>query len=89
MEFAIVVHAEVRGPHVLHLRFRDGTEGDVDFSQRLRFEGVFAPLRDPVEFARVRVDPELHTITWPSGADVDPDVLKAWAEGRELPRELE
>jgi Protein of unknown function (DUF2442) len=39
------------------------------------FQGVFAPLRDPEYFARVRVDPELGTISWPSGADWDPLVL--------------
>jgi hypothetical protein len=36
---------------------------------------VGEPLRDPDFFRLVRVDPELHTITWPNGFDLDPDVL--------------
>jgi hypothetical protein len=59
----------------LHLRFEDGVEGIVDLASALRFQGVFAPLRDPNYFAHVRVDPELGSVTWPNGADLDPDVL--------------
>jgi Protein of unknown function (DUF2442) len=33
------------------------------------------PLRDPAYFRQVRVDPELRTIVWPNGFDLDPDVL--------------
>jgi len=33
------------------------------------------PLRDPGYFRRVQVDPELRTIVWPNGFDLDPDVL--------------
>jgi hypothetical protein len=29
----------------------------------------------PAYFARVRVDPELGSVSWPNGADLDPDVL--------------
>jgi hypothetical protein len=36
---------------------------------------VFEPLRDPAQFAGVYVDPETRTIAWPTGADIDPDVL--------------
>jgi hypothetical protein len=36
---------------------------------------VFDPLRDPAWFAQVRVDPELGTVVWPNGADLDADVL--------------
>jgi hypothetical protein len=36
--------------------------------------GVFESLRDPEHFAQVRLDPEIGTITWPSGADLAPEV---------------
>jgi hypothetical protein len=37
---------------------------------------VFEPVRtDPAFFRSVRVDPELGTIVWPNGADIDPDIL--------------
>jgi hypothetical protein len=70
--------------HVLYVRFEDGVQGEVDFAKRLRFEGVFAPLRDLEEFAQVQVHPELRTLVWPSGADVDPDVLYAEMSGTPL-----
>jgi hypothetical protein len=33
------------------------------------------PLKDPAYFSQVKVDPELGTVSWPNGADLDPDVL--------------
>jgi len=59
----------------LKLRFEDGVEGVVDVAQCVAFSGVFAPLRDPAQFAAVRVNSELGTVCWPGGADLDPDVL--------------
>jgi Protein of unknown function (DUF2442) len=51
--------------------------GDIDLTAK--FEGlvgpIFEPLRDLAEFAKVRIDPDLATITWPNGADLAPDVL--------------
>jgi Protein of unknown function (DUF2442) len=72
----------------LKLRFEDGAEGIVDVSKCVNFTGVFEPLRDPNEFDRVRVDPELGTVCWPCGADLDPDVLYALVTRAPVP-ELE
>ena len=60
---------EVRplGGYRLHLRFEDGVEGDVDLGGVIEFKGIFAPLRDEKEFAKVRVHSELGTIVWPDG----------------------
>ncbi|MEI8254737.1 MAG: DUF2442 domain-containing protein [Deltaproteobacteria bacterium] len=71
----------------LHLRFDDGVEGDVDVAAEIPFAGVFAPLTDPEFFVRVRVDPEIGTIVWPNGADLDPEVLCARITGNALPKE--
>ena len=65
----------------LHLRFEDGAEGVVDLATQISFRGVFAPLQDPTYFRQVRVDSELGTVTWPNGADLDPDVLYAAVTG--------
>jgi len=58
----------------LHLCFADGTEGDVDLARELDGE-VFLPLRDPAFFRRFCLDPELHTVVWPNGADLAPEFL--------------
>lgn len=70
-----LVAVEVTGSHSLRIRFADGLEGELDVSKLVPFHGVFAPLRDPAEFRKARLDPELGTVVWPSGADLDPDVL--------------
>ncbi len=77
-----IVAARALGHYRLHLWFEDGIEGMVDLAPHLSFQGVFAPLRDPDYFAQVRVDPELGTIVWPNGADLDPDVLHGRITGK-------
>jgi len=69
----------------LRVRFEDGVEGVVDVATMVQFEGVFAPLRDRAKFADVRVNPEIGTICWPSGADLDPDVLYSAVTGEAIP----
>jgi len=41
---------------------------------------LFGPLRDASIFARVSLDPEVHTLVWPTGADFDPAILHDWPE---------
>ena len=70
-----VVAVRPLGGSVLWLRFDDGAEGEVDLGPEL--DGpVFGPLRDPAAFAQARVDPELHTVAWPNGADLAPEFLR-------------
>ena len=70
-----IVIAKALGDYRLHLQFDDGVEGVVNLEPHLSFRGVFEPLRDPAYFAQARVDPELGTVVWPNGADLDPEVL--------------
>jgi len=79
-----IVEVRHLGGYRLGLRFEDGVSGEVDLSSRLRFEGVFAPLKDLSEFAKVEVNPELGTIVWPNGADLDPDVLYSAVTGEPI-----
>jgi hypothetical protein len=60
--------------YVLHLRFADGREGDVDLEPELHGE-IFEALRDPSSFKKFRMHPELHTVTWSNGADFAPEFL--------------
>lgn len=61
-------------PYVVRVIFSDGEVRDVDIEPLLSGP-VFEPLRDPAMFGRVSVDETSETITWPNGADLDPDVI--------------
>jgi uncharacterized protein YnzC (UPF0291/DUF896 family) len=49
----------------------------------MEWKGVFAPLRDPEYFAKVKVDTEATTVVWPNGADLAPETL--YEEARKNP----
>ena len=76
-----VVSVKPLDGHRLHLRFEDGAQGEVDVAGLIEFTGVFAGLREKAVFDQVRVDPELGTVVWPGGGDLDPDVLYACVTG--------
>lgn len=69
----------------VRLAFSDNTEKVLNLELYLNGP-IFEPLRkDTRLFRSVTVDPELGTIVWPNGADIDPDVLHgtfmpAWME---------
>lgn len=72
------------------IEFEDGTAKEIDLDIYLRGP-IFEPIRkDPAMFRSMKV--EAGTITWPNGADIDPDVLyydelkPVWMEERELVR---
>lgn len=69
-----IVQVEVTGDYDLRVVFDDGAVRDLSLDGQL--DGpVFEPLRDPAMFARVEVDRECATVTWPTGADLDPIVI--------------
>ena len=74
-----IIDAAVIGPHTLRIRFDDGMERTVDLTEVLQGP-IYGPLRDPQFFAQVRIDPEIHTLVWPNGADFDPETLYNWPE---------
>lgn len=61
-------------PYVVRVIFADGEVRDVDVEPLLAGP-VFGPLRERSMFERVAVDEVGETITWPTGADLDPDVI--------------
>jgi hypothetical protein len=69
-----IISAEALRHGVLRLTFADGLSGDVEVLDRMRGP-VFEQACTPEGFARVEVDPELGTVTWPGGADLAPDTL--------------
>ena len=73
MLYRLVEVRYVRG-FTLWLRFSDGVEGEVDLIDEL--DGpIFEPLKDPDIFRSFQLHPELHTVTWPNGADFAPEFL--------------
>jgi hypothetical protein len=68
---------QIEAPFVLLVRFNDGTEQVINFRPVLAGE-LFGPLTDLAVFNQVRIDPEVHTLVWPNGADFDPATLHDW-----------
>lgn len=85
--FPRVTSVSVLPPYQLKIGFADGTSGTVDCSDLILGDepGVFAPLRDPSEFAKAYVHPEARTVAWPNDLDLDPDVLYARAHSIPIP----
>jgi glycine/D-amino acid oxidase-like deaminating enzyme len=74
-----VLEFQIEAPYVLRVRFEDETEQVIDFEPILAGE-VYRPLRDREIFNQVRVDPDVHTLVWPNGADFDPETLHDWPQ---------
>jgi hypothetical protein len=75
-----VVKARYVRDYTLWLRFKDGVEGEVDFSEDLGGP-IFEPLRDIEYFKKFKVKGS--SIEWPNGADFAPEFLHLRALGWE------
>lgn len=69
-----VLEAEYAHDFTIHIRFSDGTEGDVDLRQELYGE-LFEPLKNAEAFSQFTIHPDFHTLCWPNGADIAPEFL--------------
>jgi hypothetical protein len=69
-----------RGNHRLEVVYADGLSADLDFTNFLaeREGPIVEPLRDELTFSGVRL--EEGVVTWPTGFDICPDVLRFWCE---------
>ncbi len=72
-----VTSAAVVAAYTVRVSFADGSTQTINFEPVLRGE-LYGPLRDPGLFNRVCIDPEVHTLVWPNGADFDPATLHDW-----------
>ena len=68
---------EIVADYTLRIEFEDGTEQIIDFEPIL-LGPIFGPLRDLKLFNQVRLEADLGTIVWPTGADIDASVLHDW-----------
>ena len=76
-----VVDARHAGDYRVWLRFSDGLSGEIDLADQL-WGPVFEPLKAIEQFAKLRVDPDTDTITWPNGADLSPQWLHDTLQAR-------
>ncbi len=72
-----VVEFEIVGSYTLRVAFDDGAEQVIDFRPVLAGK-MYEPLQDQGLFDQVEIDPEVHTLVWPNGADFDPETLHEW-----------
>ena len=70
-----IVDARYVAGHVVWLRFRDGTNGEIDLASALQGP-IFEPLRNPAVFSQFQIHPDFHTLVWPNGADFAPEFLR-------------
>ena len=70
---------KIVAPYTLETGFDDGTKQIIDFRPVLAGD-LYRPLLELAAFNQVRIDPEVHTLVWPNGADFDPATLHDWPE---------
>ncbi|MGH7316150.1 MAG: DUF2442 domain-containing protein [Candidatus Rokuibacteriota bacterium] len=68
----VVVRADYRGDHRIHVTFNDDLQGTIDFAPWLEGQ-VFETLKDVAFFRRFFIDGG--TVAWPNGADIAPEAL--------------
>lgn len=72
---------EPRPKHRIWLRYRDGTEGEVDLSAYIG-KGVFAVWKDPAVFRAVHIGPD-GSIAWPGDIEMCPDSMYLKLTGKQ------
>ena len=74
-----VLSFEIIAPYTLDIKFNDNKSQVINFYPILRGE-LYSPLKEISLFNQVQIDPEVHTLVWPNGADFDPATLHDWDE---------
>jgi Protein of unknown function (DUF2442) len=72
-----VTKFEIVGAYKASVHFDDGVSQTINFEPVL-FGEMYGPLRELAVFNKVKIDPEVHTLVWPNGADFDPATLHDW-----------
>lgn len=78
----MVTGFEIVGDYTMRVFFDDGTQQIINFEPVLHGE-MWGPLRDLTLFNQVSIDSIARTLTWPNGADFDPETLRNWPEHKD------
>ena len=70
---------QIVAPPTLRVQFDDGTAQTINF-EPVGGDALYRPLRDLDLFNQVQRDPEVDTLVWPNGADVDPTTSHDWPD---------
>lgn len=78
-----VVSFEIVSPFTIEVQFEDETCQSINFKAVLG-GGMYRPLLDPDFFSKVFISDGIATLTWPNGADYNPDHLYDWPTYKSL-----
>lgn len=70
---------KIIGPGTIRIEFEDGFIRTIDF-RNIMAGNLFGALRDLEYFSRVEISAGIPTLTWPNGADFNPDHLYHWPD---------
>jgi hypothetical protein len=76
MDLQRICDIQPRHDYRLRVTYSDGVHVDADIRPMIERGGVFAPLADPAEFAKVVIGAHGRSIEWPNGADLCADALR-------------
>jgi len=71
--FNEIISLEYKSSYIFHIKFDDGCEGDLDFSEYLNKGPIFDPLKEISFFKEAKI--ECGTITWSNGLDIAPETV--------------
>lgn len=72
-----IISFKIVSEYTLRIEFDDKTIRVINFRPILEGD-LYGPLKDLSTFNDVQIDPEVHTLVWPNGADFDPATLHNW-----------
>lgn len=74
-----VTNFEIISDYTIRVSFDDNEEQVINFKPVLHGD-MWGALQDLAIFNQVMIDPIAHTLSWPNGADFDPETLHNWSE---------
>ncbi len=82
-----VVGFEIVADYTLMIKFDDDSTQTIDFRPVLK-GAIFEQLQDIALFNQVEIDPEVHMLVWPNGANFDPETLHDWPKYAEQMKQM-